>query len=454
MGFLSLLPGFDPTKTTITLIAVGLLASLDLVQRVKNKNGHYLFACILGTALSAGFIKFTQALFEISSRENPFLMAAGIGLLVIMWRLLFGPWEPETKATVLGTFVFWIMLHMLWKESADQRYAHFIAIGVALIPAAVWCWLFLGYHKERKAAIAMMFFAGMLSTVPILFYDALARRGVELNFFLFSVSPESFGRTTDAFINGHFATFSPLTRSLSSVFLSFLVVGLIEEVSKYWVFKKTGKQSLTSIDDAMQLAVIVAIGFAFAENIANQGYFPAFVRDYLLRPETPEWSAFFGNVMGRSILTSMVHIVSTGVMGYFFGLALFAAPYLQESQARGKRYRIVSYIHGVLRLKEKSIFQVQMVLTGLIAAILLHAFSNFMVTLPDVLPGNPRTLGDLLASPSTSLFNFVSILLFPALLYVVGGFWLLTELFAMKDNMKERGHVVATDTFVSEAQIA
>lgn len=444
---------FDPAKTSIVVVAVMLLASLDLIERVKNRNGHYLFACILGTALSAGFIKFTQALFEVSARSNAFLMAAGIVLLIIMWRLLFGPWEATTKATVLGTFVFWITLHMLWKESADLRLAHFIAIGVALIPAAVWCSLFLGYHRERRSLVLLMFFAGMLSTVPILFYDALARRGIELNFFLFRIVPESFGRTTEKFVNGNLGDLSTLTRSLLVVFLSFLIVGFIEEVSKYWVFQKSGRQALSSIDDAMQLAIIVAIGFAFAENIANQGYFPAFVRDYLLRPPLADWAGFFGNVLGRSILTSMVHIVSTGVMGYFFGLALFAGPYLQEAQARGKKYAIVEYIHDLLRLPKKSIFQSQMILTGLILAIFLHALSNFLVTLPDVLPGNPRTVGDLLSSPSSSVFNYVSILLLPALLYVVGGFWLLTELFVRKENLKERGHVIPTESFVTE-QIA
>ncbi|MBI3331404.1 PrsW family intramembrane metalloprotease [Candidatus Peregrinibacteria bacterium] len=447
MNLLAFLPAeWDLAKTTITLIAVLGVASLDLIERVKNRNGHYLFACILGTLLSAGFIEFVQTLLSAPAKGNAFLMALGIVLLLIGWRLMFGPWETSTKATVLGTFVFWVTLHMLWKETPDQRIAHVIAIGVALIPAAVWCALFLGYHRERISEVLLMFFAGMLSTVPILFYDALARRGIELNFFLFKVTPVSFGRSTEAFVSFHLQSLTPLGRSLITVFLSFVIVGLIEELSKYWVFKKSGEKFLTSIDDAMQFAIIVAIGFAFAENIANQGYFPAFVRDFLLVPEQKDWAGFFGNVMGRSILTSMVHIVSTGVMGYFFGLALFAGPYLQEASARGKQFRMVEYVHDVLRLQTKSIFRTQMLLTGLVLAILLHALSNFLVTLPDVLPGNPRTVGDLLSSARGSWSHYISLLLVPALLYVVGGFWLLTELFMRKENMKERGHVIATDS--------
>ena len=59
---------------------------------------------------------------------------------------------------------------------------------------------------------------------------------------------------------------------------------------------------------------------------------------------------------------------------------------------------------------------------------------------------NPRTMFEKIwdahlvraASPDT-----------PAILYVVGGSWLLIWLFARKEDMKEFGAVVQTQTFVS-----
>jgi RsiW-degrading membrane proteinase PrsW (M82 family) len=230
--------------------------------------------------------------------------------------------------------------------------------------------------------------------------------------------------------------------------LSFLLVGVIEEGSKLWVLKRNGHRFFTSIDDVMEFSIIIAIGFAFAENVTNSGYFLGFVKEYVLSPAHADWMNFFGNVVGRSILTSMVHIVSTGVMGYFLGRAMFAGPLLQESRERGDSPALSARIASLFSISEESVFRTGMVSIGFILATFLHALSNFMVTLPDALPGNPRTLGDLVHSPQGSFLHYVALLLFPALLYVVGGFWLLTALFARQENSKERGRIVTADTFV------
>ncbi|MDO8649360.1 MAG: PrsW family glutamic-type intramembrane protease [Candidatus Peregrinibacteria bacterium] len=449
MNLNSLAFDFTLSRGVIALIGVIAVASLDLAGRLKHRNEHYLFACVLGTVLSVGLIRVVDTLLSPGIRENAHSAALGILLIAVSWRMLFGPWEPKTKATVLGTFVFWIALHVLWKESPADRFAHALAIGVALVPAVIWCALFLEYHRERLSAVIMMFFAGMASTVPILFYDTLVRNGIEFQFFLLRIVPESFSATTESFVSGQITGISGVRGTLLSVFLSFVFVGLIEETSKFWVLKRSGQRVFSSIDEVMELAIIVAIGFAFAENIANPGYFLGFVKEYLLIPADKDWMGFFANVLGRSILTSMVHIVATGVFGYFLGVAIFAEPYLEEGKRTGKRHFLAEGIHSLFRVQTKTVFQVEMVILGIVSATLLHTFCNFMVTLPEILPGNPRTLGDLMGSAPDSVLRYVSLLLFPSLLYVVGGFWLLTGLFASRENAKERGRRISTEAFVT-----
>jgi hypothetical protein len=217
--------------------------------------------------------------------------------------------------------------------------------------------------------------------------------------------------------------------------------------------KKSGKRFFSSIDDVMQLSIIVAIGFAFAENIINPTYFTGFVRDFLITHD-PNWGGFLGNVMGRAILTNIVHIVSTGVLGYFFGLALFAGPYIQDTHKKGKFLWVADSLHSLLGYPRKLIFRRQMFLIGLTLAIVLHGLFNFLVTFPDILPSHPSTLGDLFGLDAGSLLDFVPLLMIPSLFYVVGGFWLLTDLFYKKENMKERGHLVTTDTFVKAQVVA
>jgi len=428
-------------RTLLVLSAVLAVAGVDLVQRYKGRTSHLLFALFLGTVLSFGLMRMTSLILMPASLENPFVMAAGIVLVALLWKTLFGPWEAQTKAAILGTFLFWLALVIFRDDTKDEARIHLIAAATALVPAFIWCRLFLKYHAERRGVVILFFLAGILSTVPILFYDTLVRRGAELNFFFFSIKPQSFNTAAQSFVNSFAPQSAGLQQMLLVSLVTFVLVGLIEEFSKYWVVSRSGKTIFASIDDVMQLAVMSAIGFAFAENIINPVYFTAFVRDYLIHNAAPDLSGFFANVLGRSVLTSMVHIVSTGVMGYFLGLSIFASSYLEEKHAKGKAYRLLSFLHGILRVREVSIFRTQMILTGLLCAVALHGTFNFMVTLPDMLPGNPHNIGDLWMSAPSVLAN-IPLLLVPSLLYVVGGFWLLTHLFLRTDAMRERGHLL------------
>lgn len=424
--------------------AVGVFAQLRWPTSKK-----YAFAFVMGTILTFLLLGFKKTLFDASIDQNPFSMALGIICVVMAWRLLFGPWRPVVKTTVLGTFIFWMGVHILWNEPPDERLARILATIIAFIPAMVWCALFLKYQKQRKSLALLMFFAGMLSTAPILFYDAMVRHGVELQFFLFRIVPENFNRSSSVFVTGNMIPTAGLQTTLMTTFVSFIIVGLIEEVSKFWVLKKSGKQFFSSVDDVMQLSIIVAIGFAFAENVLNPTYFVGFVKDFLITPVSPDWGGFIGNVLGRAILTNMVHILSTGVLGYFYGRVLFAEPLMMEAKKEGHTPIIPRILHTVMRMPEKVIYRREMMIIGMLIAIVLHGLFNFLVTLPDLLPGNPVTLGDLFHSSPNSPLHYIALLLIPSLLYVVGGFWLLSTLFYMKENLKKRGHIVPTDTFVT-----
>lgn len=420
------------------LLAVGSLAGLDLVRRWRHQPTHLLFACLLGTFLSLALIRAVSAGLD-AGEASPFVVTALIVCIVIAWRSLFGPWDPQTKAAVLGVFLFWVTAHILWKQSAEEQTVRLIAAGVAIVPAVVWILLFLKYHAERFSSVLLMFFAGMLATAPILFYDLLVRRGIELQFFLFTVKPQSFSRTAQTFVTEHMDV-EGVAFTAATYLVTFAFVALIEEASKYWVLTRNAKRLFRSVDDVLQLSIVVAIGFAFAENVVNPVYFTAFVRQYLFHGASPDMFGFAGNVLGRSVLTTMVHILSTGVMGYFFGLALFAGPYLKERHKNGHAYRMTRWLHALMRVPEESVFRANMLVTGFVAAVVLHGMFNFLVTIPEMLPGNPSTLGEIVGPSLPAFLSRVPFLMVPSLAYVVGGFWLLTSLFLRKENMAELGH--------------
>lgn len=426
--------------------AIGLISIFAEFLWPKAK--HYVFAFSVGTLMTFILVGFYYMLFDRSVQQDPFFMALGIVCVVMAWRFLFGPWRPKVKATVLGTFILWLAVHMFMKEAPTQRSAHLLATLIAFIPAVIWCMLFLKEHKQRMSLVILMFFAGMLSTAPILFYDAMVRHKVELQFFLFSVTPENFTRSSNAFVSGNLVGVTGVRSTIVATLISFLIVGLIEEFSKFWVLKKSGRKFFSSIDDVLQLGIIVAIGFAFAENVMNPSYFLAFVRSYLINPAVPQWGAFLGNVLGRAILTNMVHILSTGVFAYFYGKMLFAGPVLEEEHKAGKIHPIPHMVHSIFRIPEKLVFRRESIILGLVTSVTLHGMFNFLVTLPDLLPGNPRTVGDLLGSNPDSPLHYIALLIIPSMFYVVGGFWILSILFYKKECMKERGVLVEADTFI------
>ncbi|MBT5237302.1 PrsW family intramembrane metalloprotease [Candidatus Peregrinibacteria bacterium] len=444
-----IVPFDGPDSQTKAAIFFGIMGLVSVAAEfLWPKAKYYVFAFSIGTLVTFILVGFYYMLFDRTVAQDPFFMALGIVCVVIAWRFLFGPWRPKVKATVLGTFILWLSVHILLKEAPSDRTARLLATFIAFIPAVIWCMLFLKEHKQRMSLVILMFFSGMLSTAPILFYDMMVRHKVELQFFLFKVTPENFTRSTNAFVSGNLVGVTGMKSTLVATLISFLIVGLIEEVSKFWVLKKSGQNFFSSIDDVLQLGIIVAIGFAFAENVLNPSYFISFVRSYLINPEVPQWGAFMGNVLGRAILTNMVHILSTGVFAYCYGLALFAGPVIEEEHKNGRVHIIPHFIHNLFRIPEKMIFRREMMIIGLMSSVVLHGVFNFLVTLPDLLPGNPRTLGDIFGSAPDSFLHYIALLIIPSMFYVVGGFWILSVLFYRKQVMKERGVLVESDNLV------
>ena len=433
-------------------LVFGLIALFGIFDQVRwrgEKDRYkYFYAFILGTLVTWVLIAFKRGLFEAGIDDDPFLTALGITCLVVGWRFLFGPWSAPIKATVLGTFIFWVAYAILRFETRAELTATAIAALAALIPVIIWCWLFLAQHRQRLGVVTLAFFAGMMSTVPILFYSEITRRGMELNFFFFKIVPLSYGSTSKQFVTQSLQGLSPLNSIVVTTLVTYLLVGVIEEYCKYWVLRYSSRDFFRSIDDAMQLAIIVAIGFAFAENLVNPTYFTGFVKDYLLTPARPEWGHFTSSVVGRSVLTNMVHILSTGVLGYFVGLAFFASPLLKDQFARGRSRPLFMLVHQMLSLRTESVYSRTQLLTGLLAAFVLHGLFDFIVSLPDVLPGNPASVGALLGS-SSGFLGGISLIIVPAVLYTVGGLWLLMVLFEKKEDMKEFGAIIETQTFVT-----
>ena len=272
-----------------------------------------------------------------------------------------------------------------------------IVFLLAIIPAIVWLYLFLRRHHENKWLVALTFIGGMLAARLILVYQGYWDQTINLIFF--HVQPTNFAENIKTLLG---------SRPMLALFLSFVGVGVIEEYGKFWIMRLINHRFFKSIDDVIELAIIAALGFAFLENIIyfsqNWGQISA--------------GGFFVFALIRVTIVTMVHILCSGILGYYYGMAFFASPMLKIQHMKRKRHPVLQFLKKVLHLKKSHMYHDEMMIIGLVLSMGIHALYDFLLTI------NIKLLGIPLVVPIMFLYFF-------------GGFWLLTRLLKKKeDNLK------------------
>ncbi|MBU0728051.1 PrsW family intramembrane metalloprotease [Patescibacteria group bacterium] len=274
---------------------------------------------------------------------------------------------------------------------------HIIVFLLAIIPAVVWLYLFLRKHHENKWVVAAIFIGGMIAARLILVYQGYWDETINLVFF--KVNPVDF--------RANLATLFSESPQLA-LFLSFIGVGVMEEFLKFWIMKIIGHRFFKSIDDVIEFAIISALGFAFLENII---YF------------SNQWGnlstgSFFVFAIFRVTIVTMVHVLCSGLLGYYFGMSYFASPMLKIQHMKKKSHPVLQFLKRVLHLKKSAVYHDEMLVIGLFSAMFLHAIYDFVLTINITLIGIPLHIPIML-------------------LYFFGGFWYLNRLLKKKEyNLK------------------
>lgn len=182
---------------------------------------------------------------------------------------------------------------------------HLVVIAATLSLPAVLFWLWFFWRlKERvsepkKILLGNLFIAGVLSTIPAILIETAV---IEL--------PENiFSRCFAGFCNEQTAL--GMLVLVSVVFF----IAFVEEISKFLALKFAAfkNPNFTKITDGIYFGIIIALGFATLEN-AN----------YFLRIISEEnYLTLLPVVPLRFFISTAGHIVYTGTLGYFLGLAKF-----------------------------------------------------------------------------------------------------------------------------------
>lgn len=182
--------------------------------------------------------------------------------------------------------------------------------------------------------------------------------------------------------------------SLNTVLMRSLMVGAVEEFAKHLVMRFSDENKFRNINDAIEFSILVALGFAFFENILY------FVDKIWLAPCTPqdiasgaclfdkqankyvhEINVLLIPFLFRSVFSTMTHIISSGIFGYFYGVAYFAADGIKELAKResGLQAKVLIFFNHILHLKSALILREQKLLQGALFAMVYHGVFNFVL---------------------------------------------------------------------------
>jgi len=274
---------------------------------------------------------------------------------------------------------------------------YFVTFLIAIIPALIWASLFMKKHRENKWLVLFTFIGGIFAAQLILLYKGYWDTTINLIFA--KITLVDFRSNISAiFVN-----------TLLAAAMTFLGIGAMEEFAKFWIMKAINKDFFRSIDDVISLAIISALGFSFYENMI---YFNS-------QWEVVNMTAFLLLALSRVTIVTMVHMLCSGVLGYYFGLAYFASPILRIQHREKKRHPILVFFKNLLHMKKAHLYRNEMMTVGLVSAMFLHALYNFILS-------STINLNSLVVSGTV-------------LIYFFGGYYLLSYLMKKKETKLQLG---------------
>jgi len=232
-----------------------------------------------------------------------------------------------------------------------------LATVLAIVPAIIWGYIFYKKQVGKKSMVLRTFAMGALFVTPLLIYKQLWQYFPWLDAFQY----------TDTF-KDDLIGFSRFGLIPLDIVITFMIVGIIEELTKLWAVKATDKRQICSVDDAIEMCIMAALGFSFAENIL---YF------YNILVSRGVDDIFYPFVF-RSLFSTFAHLMFSGILGYYYGMALFSNNMLKEKHNK-KKWRMTKAVAKALNMKKSVLFHDEKIAQGLIIAIGLHAVFNILL---------------------------------------------------------------------------
>jgi hypothetical protein len=160
---------------------------------------------------------------------------------------------------------------------------------------------------------------------------------------------------------------SPL---LATILGSVLFLAIIEEYVKHLIVRITDDKRIKDIDDAITLSIVVGLAFAFTETLV----YGIMANDFKV--------IFF-----RTMVSLPIHVVASGIFGYYYGLAHFAKPIVVleggEKTYHSSLWGMASHgwLHRLMTFKKSTMYSEEKIIEGFLFATAFHALANVLFEL-------------------------------------------------------------------------
>lgn len=245
---------------------------------------------------------------------------------------------------------------------------------LTLLPNFLWLSFFRShdYHKEPLYILRRIFLFGFISTPLVGWIQWCANENIKTIFGYISSPQCAF--LTERFISVNLTTL---------VIIIFLVGALIEELFKFFsmrlaIFGRAKKEFDEPVDSMIYL-ITAALGFSAAENLLyaiSLGTRTGFFKDSSFLNYQVE---IFSLIFLRSLATTLLHIISSGIFGYFFAKAYF-------------------------HFQNTKFYFIRSVFAGLFGATLIHLNFNLIIKLIIL---NDKNIENIIKIFGISIFLFI-----------------------------------------------
>lgn len=184
-----------------------------------------------------------------------------------------------------------------------------LSIIISFLPVFLW---YLIIKRDNNVAITFFFWTVFSLTMIFAFVWKIYGEDVLMNYFKFKLD----------------------------IIYIFLIIGVLIEYNKNLLVRFIGKNFFSSLNDVVDLSFATALGFTAMENI---------IVFYFLFSGDFEYGAsieIIKNILTQILFILPVHLVASGVFGYYYGLSLFALP--EERKYLGKIYPYIQIFKGTI----------------------------------------------------------------------------------------------------------